>query len=316
MKVLESWLLAAAILVVSGCASHSGSLRPTRDTLVPQEAATDVVTGHSDTFPPQPVELHSGNAAATEPPVDQVTAVSAETPAIPASRQASDSPSSGEWSEAERDAAALYGDAAIRDPWEGHNRRIHRFNNVVDRYVFRPLAVGYKRAVPDPIQAGVSRFFSNLGVPGTAVNQILQGRPIRALQSLGRFAVNTTLGIGGVMDPATRLGIPSREEDFGQTLATWGWRDSRYLVMPFFGPGSVRDTVGMLGDKPLSPIDHVEDSGAAYALQSMQIIDMRTRLLRLDQERREAYDEYALVRDAWAQHRRHEIDQDLRRDGD
>jgi len=315
MKIVESWLLAAAILVVGGCASHSGNLRLTNDALVPQALATNAIAGDSDTFSPPSVEPSSGKAK-PPPPMEKAAVVSAEAPGIPVSSQASGSPLSGGLSEAERDAAALYGDAAIRDPWEGYNRRIHRFNNVVDRYVFRPLAVGYKRVVPDPVQAGISRFFSNLGVPGTAVNQILQGRPVRALQSLGRFAVNTTLGIGGVMDPATRMGIPGREEDFGQTLATWGWRDSRYLVMPFFGPGSVRDTVGMVGDKPLSPIDHVEDSGAAYALQSMQIIDMRTSLLGLDQERREAYDEYALVRDAWAQHRRHEIDQDLRRDGD
>lgn len=196
----------------------------------------------------------------------------------------------------------------IADPWEGFNRKIHGFNTTADRFVFRPVASGYHQVTPDPVQAGVSRFFANLGMPATAVNQALQGRPDDAAQSLGRFAVNTTVGVAGVFDAASRFGLPRRDdEDFGQTLARWGWRDSRYLVLPLFGPRTVRDTVGLLGDKPLSPLGYVPDAGLAYGLQALQIVDGRARMLPMDAMRRDALDDYVFVRDAWAQRRERQI---------
>ncbi len=199
----------------------------------------------------------------------------------------------------------------IADPWEGFNRRVHGFNTVADRFVFRPVARGYDWIAPAPVQTGISRFFANLGMPVTVVNQALQGRPGDAAASLGRFVVNSTVGVAGLFDPAGRLGLPRRDdEDFGQTLASWGWRESRYLVLPLFGPRTVRDTVGMVADKPLSPIGYV-DGGLSYGLQGMQVVDMRTRLLPMDRMRRDALDDYAFVRDAWAQRRNHQIDQDL-----
>ena len=142
--------------------------------------------------------------------------------------------------------------APVDDPWEGFNRHVHGFNNTADQLVFRPLAVGYDTVAPAPVKAGVSRFFANLGMPATAVNQALQGRPRHAAQSLGRFAVNFTVGIGGVFDPATHFGVPQHSpQDFGQTLATWGWSESRYLVLPLFGPRTLRDTVAIVGDQPV-----------------------------------------------------------------
>lgn len=207
----------------------------------------------------------------------------------------------------------MYDEVVVHDPWERYNRRIHGFNNAVDKYLLRPVAIGYDRMAPDVVQSGVSRFFGNLDVPVTAANQTLQGRPLHALQSLGRFVVNSTIGIGGILDPATRLGMPEYdEEDFGQTFAAWGWRDSRYLVMPLLGPGTLRDTGAGVGDRALSPISCIEDRRATTALQLIEIVDVRTRLLAMDRARREAYDEYALVRDAWAQRRRHQIERGLR----
>ncbi len=200
----------------------------------------------------------------------------------------------------------------VLDPWEGFNRSIHSFNNAADSLVLRPLAVGYDKAVPDAVKAGVSRFFSNLGMPVTVANQALQGRPAHAVQSLGRFAANSTIGIAGVFDPASHLGLPKRhDEDFGQTLATWGWRDSRYLVVPLFGPRTVRDLVAMLGDQPLSPLGQIESSSTVAALQMMEIVDGRVQMLPLDKFRRDAMDDYLLVRDAWSQQRNHQIDRDL-----
>ncbi|MBK9442179.1 MAG: VacJ family lipoprotein, partial [Comamonadaceae bacterium] len=101
-------------------------------------------------------------------------------------------------------------------------------------------------------------------------------------------------------------------EDFGQTLATWGWRDSRYLVLPLLGPRTVRDAIGIVGDYPLSPVGYVQDSGTASGLQVLEIVDMRTRMLPIDEFRRDAIDDYLFVRDAWAQRRNHQIQQDLR----
>jgi phospholipid-binding lipoprotein MlaA len=166
--------------------------------------------------------------------------------------------------------------------------------------------------MPDPVKTGVSRFFANLRMPATAVNQALQGRPGHAVQSLGRFVVNTTAGIGGVFDPASSFGMAERDdEDFGQTLATWGWRDSRYLVVPLLGPRTVRDTVAIVGDRPLSPIGQVQDSGVAYGLQLVQMVDGRVRMLPVDALRSEALDDYLFVRSAWAQRRNRQIRQDL-----
>ena len=202
--------------------------------------------------------------------------------------------------------------APVDDPWEGFNRHVHGFNNTADQLVFRPLAVGYDTVAPAPVKAGVSRFFANLGMPATAVNQALQGRPRHAAQSLGRFAVNFTVGIGGVFDPATHFGVPQHSpQDFGQTLATWGWSESRYLVLPLFGPRTLRDTVAIVGDQPLSPLGQVQSRVAAAGLQMMEVVDGRARMLPLDKFRRDAFDDYLLVRDAWAQRRKQPIQQEL-----
>ncbi|CAD1796341.1 lipoprotein [Xanthomonas arboricola pv. juglandis] len=214
--------------------------------------------------------------------------------------------------QAEQDAETLYSQP-VRDPWEGFNRKMHGFNSVVDKFVFRPVAIGYDKITPDPVQAGVSRLFGNLRLPTTALNQLLQGRPGEAGQSLGRFVVNSTAGIGGVFDPARRIGLPKPDgEDLGQTLATWGWRNSRYLVMPIMGPRTVRDAFGGLGDQQLSVINQIDNPSVADKLQIMQLVDVRAQLLPMDKMRREATDDYAFVRDTWAQRRNHQIEQDLR----
>lgn len=212
--------------------------------------------------------------------------------------------------QAELDDQMIDAQAHVRDPWEGFNRKIHSFNNIADKFVLRPLAVGYDEITPDPIKDGVSRFFANLRLPATAVNQALQGRLEQTAQSLGRLVVNTTVGIGGVFDPATHFGIPQDDdEDLGQTFATWGWDDSRYLVVPLLGPRTLRDAVAFVGDRALSPIGQIQDNGVAYGLQSIQLIDGRARMLPVDEVRRNALDDYLFVRDAWVQRRNHQIRQ-------
>lgn len=278
MRTLKTLLLAAIALLTSACASTAANNAAQHPTSAvrPETALTT------------PLSMNADGVAASE------NRGGAET-------------------EAEGDFAR----PPVSDPWEGLNRKIHSFNNFADKFVLRPIAVGYERAFPEPVRVGVSRFFSNLKMPMTAVNQALQGRPGDAAQSVGRFAVNTTVGIVGLFDPASRVGLPEPDdEDFGQTLANWGWRDSRYLVVPLLGPRTLRDTVAIAGDLPLSPISHIQDSTTATVLLAAQVIDVRTRMLPVDTLRRDALDDYLFVRDAWAQQRNHQIQQNERNDRD
>jgi len=189
--------------------------------------------------------------------------------------------------------------AKVTDPWEGYNRSMYGFNSGVDKYVGRPLAVAYDTVTPKYAQARVSSFFSNLRELVTAANQTLQGRPLSGVKSMGRFVVNTTVGVVGLYDPATHFGLTKGNEDFGQTLAVWGWSDSRYFVVPIFGPRTLRDTVGIIGDIPLSPVNQVSSADLMLGLNIMQMTDARTRMFAFDGVRSEAIDEYMMVRDAW-----------------
>jgi phospholipid-binding lipoprotein MlaA len=200
------------------------------------------------------------------------------------------------------------------DPWEPLNRKVHAFNNAVDRTVAKPLAKAYVAVVPRPVRLGVRNFFNNLGQPVSMVNALLQGRPKQAGQTLARFAVNTTVGVAGIFDPATRMSLPSRNEDFGQTLGVWGWKQSRYVELPLFGPRTVRDVFGLVGDAPLAPLQYVEEDKVRVFAQGLQLVDVRTQLMAVDSMREGAADEYALVRDAWLQRRNYQINEDRRRD--
>ncbi|UNK48301.1 MlaA family lipoprotein [Lysobacter sp. S4-A87] len=235
-------------------------------------------------------------------------------------------PQTDDRTDAERDYDALYGTPddgyadpnlptpavmpAIYDPWEKYNRKMHSFNNAIDRGVARPLARGYVKVVPRPFRLGISNFFNNLGQPVSAVNALLQGKPKQAGQSLGRFILNTTLGIGGIFDPASDAKLPNRGEDFGQTLGVWGWKRSRYVELPLFGPRTLRDSLGMVGDAPLSPLRQVEADKVRIPLQGLQLVDIRSQLLATDSFREGAEDDYTLVRDAWIQRRDYQIQGD------
>jgi phospholipid-binding lipoprotein MlaA len=202
----------------------------------------------------------------------------------------------------------LAADRATYDPWERYNRRVYRFNKRVDTAIAKPLATAYARDVPEPVRDGVSRFYTNLGQPVTAVNLLLQGHPVFACKSLGRFAVNTTIGIGGIFDPATRMHIPPYEEDFGQTLGRWGWRQSRYFLLPFLGAGTLRDRLGSIADAPLGPIRYFQPTELRYAAIGLEVVDVRAGILPMDELGTGIDDDYILVREAWSQRRMHQID--------
>ncbi|MFT4196636.1 MAG: VacJ family lipoprotein, partial [Pseudoxanthomonas sp.] len=266
--------------------------------------------------------------AGTAAPAAATAQDTTRTAAPTAASAASTAPATTAPTAAEDDFAAIYGQgeaynpvadpnlpapvgvAATYDPWEKFNRHIHAFNNVVDRSVARPLAKAYVKAVPRPVRIGVSNFFNNLGQPLTVVNSLLQGRPGDAWTALGRFLINSTAGIGGLFDPASHDQVPYRSEDFGQTLGVWGWQRSRYLELPFFGPRTVRDAFGLLGDAPLSPLQHIEEDKVRIGLQGLQLVDVRAQLLSIDAMREGAVDEYALYRDAWLQRRSYQINRD------
>lgn len=138
---------------------------------------------------------------------------------------------------------------AIYDPWSGFNRHMYHFNAWLDDVLLLPIVHGYRIVTPKPVRTGVSNFFSNLGEINNFANSVLQLKPRSALTSFWRFAINTTVGLGGLFDPAGALGLQQIHEDFGQTLAVYGVDTGPYLVLPFFGPSTLRDSFGMAADQ-------------------------------------------------------------------
>lgn len=195
----------------------------------------------------------------------------------------------------------------VNDPWEGFNRKMHSFNDTMDRAVARPVAKAYQAVTPKPVQRGVSNFFNNLGYPVTFINQVLQGKFRESGVSTGRFLVNSTIGLLGFFDPATHMGLPNYNEDFGQTLATWGYENSRYLVLPIFGPSTLRDGMALPLDSYFYPVAHVAREDHFYTPYVLNLIQLRAAFLSQGQTLDEAYDPYTLVRDAWLQNRHYRI---------
>ena len=190
-----------------------------------------------------------------------------------------------------------------RDPWESYNRKIHAFNMGLDKAIIRPVARGYDVIMPDAPQRGVRNFFRNLAYPVTFVNLVLQGKFEDALTATGRFLINSTIGLLGFFDVATKEGIPDYNEDFGQTLATWGWKDSRYLVMPLFGPFTARDFLGRGFYGYLHPVSYWARENNNYLPIAVDLITLRASLLPFDKDLEAADDPYTLIRDAWLQRR-------------
>lgn len=196
-----------------------------------------------------------------------------------------------------------------RDPLEPFNRTVSRFNDSVDATVIRPVAVAYRDAVPSPVRTGVSNFFGNLRDFWSFVNAALQARPQEAAENFMRFNVNTFLGLGGVLDIASEMGIPRTTLDVGHTFARWGVPPGPYLVLPLMGPSTVRDSLGLVvdsrGDWLAQGIDHIPTRNSLYGLR---IVDGRTQLLRAtDMLDDVALDRYVFIRDAYLQRRESQV---------
>lgn len=193
------------------------------------------------------------------------------------------------------------------DPWEGFNRNVYAFNRGVDKAILIPLARGYNKITPEPIERGIANFFNNLRSLPDIVNLLLQGQPGDAGRMSGRFFVNSVFGLAGFIDVATDAGLADYDEDFGQTLAVWGWDDSRYLMLPFLGPSTLRDAIGTAGDATYDiPWQRTLDSTKNYPL-ALDIVQQRANVLDREEDLEAAFDEYLLIRDAWLQRRAYKI---------
>ena len=196
----------------------------------------------------------------------------------------------------------------IFDPFEGVNRAIFGFNNAADRIILEPVAKSYKK-LPSPVQSGIGNFLNNLKLPLAAVNQLLQGQGKNAIESTGRFLINSTVGIFGLVDVADNIGLEQKEEDFGQTLATYGVGDGFYIVLPLFGPSNLRDTTGMLMTMITDPVNsYAVDQGEAWVIPfrtAANAVDQRSQIIdEVNALRDNSVDYYAAVRSSYYQNRK------------
>lgn len=189
------------------------------------------------------------------------------------------------------------------DPAEPVNRAVFAFNRTTDRILLRPIARGYRAVLPDPAERGVGNFFDNLTTPASIVNNALQGKGQAAGTETLRLLINTTAGVGGLLDVAKRAGLPAKREDFGQTFARWGFGPGPYVMLPFLGPATLRDGIGGFGDGALHPLAHYENTSIRDKLVVLEIVDARASVLGVDQALDEAIDPYLFLRDAYLQRR-------------
>jgi phospholipid-binding lipoprotein MlaA len=198
-----------------------------------------------------------------------------------------------------------------RDPWEGFNRASYKFNDALDRAIAKPVAKGYKKVTPRVVRTGVNNFITNLGTITTVVNDVLQGKMKQASHDSGRFLMNSTLGLGGLFDPASAAGLERNDEDFGQTLGKWGVKSGPYVMLPILGPSTVRDTFGRIPDQFTYPVNYLQDDSTRYIIRGLDFLDLRAGLLDFEPQLEKTYDKYAFIRNAWLQRREFQV-----KDGD
>lgn len=192
-----------------------------------------------------------------------------------------------------------------KDPIEGFNRAMFAFNDGLDKAVIKPVAQGYEAALPQTARNGVSNFFGNIADVFTGVNNVFQGKFPEAVGDFGRFMLNSTLGVLGFMDVASDMGVEKHDEDFGQTFGRWGVGSGPYVVLPVFGPRSVRDTVGLAADLAVEPIGNMGDVPTRNTLLVTRLVSDRAAMLPADKVIEEAaLDKYSYIRDGYLQRRR------------
>jgi len=214
--------------------------------------------------------------------------------------------------------ASVSGPGDPNDPLESYNRAAFEFNDNFDRYLLKPVAKGYDAITPDPVMKGINNFFSNLDDIIVIFNDLLQLKPLQFLSDTGRFIINTTLGIGGFIDWASDMNMPKHNEDFGQTLGYWGVPEGPYLVIPFWGPSTIRDGAGLLVDStqfdPIwqelengFPVDH-RDRKLSWGLTAAKTVDIRASFLKAEKILDEAaLDRYTFIREVYLQRRLNQV---------
>jgi phospholipid-binding lipoprotein MlaA len=193
-----------------------------------------------------------------------------------------------------------------RDPWQGFNRTVYGFNDGLDRAILKPAAKGYQAVAPDFVETGVRNFFDNLDDISVAVNNLLQGKVSNSFSDIGRLAINSTIGILGLFDVASSMGLTKHDEDFGQTLGAWGMDSGPYIVWPLFGPSTLRDSPSLVVDRVLlNPLTYVEiKTGERIAIVALDVVSVRAELLSLEETVDEiSTDKYTFIREAYLDRR-------------
>lgn len=195
-------------------------------------------------------------------------------------------------------------DEGENDPWEGLNRKVYRFNTKVDKALIKPAAKAYDKVMPELAKKGVGNVFRNLAEPTVIVNDVLQGKFKQSLADTARFVANSTIGLLGLFDVATSMGLPRHQEDFGQTLAVWGVGDGPFVVLPFVGPRNLRDTGGFVVDWYTDPLTYHDPASEQWAARIVGVVNTRAQLLTASSVLEEATDdEYLFLREAYRQKR-------------
>lgn len=199
---------------------------------------------------------------------------------------------------------ASFRNAAPGDPLEPVNRGVHSFNSTFDHYLFKPIAKGYDAAMPNPVKRGVSNVFQNASDVQSVVNDALQLKGQKLGDDLARVVINSTVGLGGIFDHATPMGIERGNEDFGQTLGYWGIGSGPYLVLPFLGPSSARDVVGRYADGKIDPVSNLSSVPVRNSLMALRVVDTRVSLFPAEALMAQAaLDQYTFMRSAYLQRR-------------
>ncbi|MGH8294313.1 MAG: MlaA family lipoprotein [Steroidobacteraceae bacterium] len=208
-------------------------------------------------------------------------------------------------------ALALAGCATVppsqrnpRDPWQRVNRGTFKFNDVFDRAIAQPVARTYLRAFPQVIRTGITNFFNNVTYPVVIVNALLQGKPKAFARDTGRFVIDTTAGIGGILDPASKIGLTPEERDFGQTFGKWGLPTGPFLVLPFLGPSDLRDAAARLPEEFAQPWIYIQNPYWDYGTLLLYEVKERAELLPLTDMAEKTFDPYAFERNAYLQRRK------------
>ena len=199
----------------------------------------------------------------------------------------------------------LYEDEINQDPWEGFNRSIFTFNDTLDRYLLKPVATGYRFVTPDFVDDGITNVFGNLQEPLVIVNDLLQGKFLQAGQDTLRFIVNSTIGIYGLFDVASKISLPAHDEDFGQTLGYWGVPSGPYVMLPVFGPTTVRDGFTIVPDGYLNLVNEISPEIDRNVAIVTDTIDARADLIPL--EAAATGDRYIFIREVFLQTREYEV---------